>query len=79
MRTFVPLKLYNTKLHSSKIVFWNSFDKTVGHKVSQRDFQSDFSYWLEKNVQGLRNLFIIVHDGIFSKWIINNLASLKQG
>ena len=35
IKTFVPLNLYNTKLHSSKIVFWNSFDKTVGHKVSQ--------------------------------------------
>ena len=44
----------------------------------QTDFHSDFSYWLEKNGQNLRNLFVIVHDGIFSKWIINNLASLKQ-
>ena len=35
MRTFVPSNIYNTKLCSSQIVFWNSFDETLGHKVSR--------------------------------------------
>ena len=35
MRTFVPSNMYNTKLCSSQIVFWNSFDKTLEHKVSR--------------------------------------------